>query len=98
MELAQDLRWGPPLNKVIPKAQRTLNLLRRNLYNCSGETKDMAYRTMVRPVLEYAACAWDPYNAEQIQRMEAVQKRQLAWSRVSTIGTLLRWKAENEDA
>ena len=35
----------------------------------------MAYRTMVRPVLEYAACAWDPYNAEQIQRLEAVQKK-----------------------
>ena len=57
VEIADDLGWGPHLDKMIPKAQRTLNLLRRNLYGCSKGTKDMAYRTMVRPVLEYAACA-----------------------------------------
>ena len=75
VELAQDLGWGPHLAKVIPKAQRTLNLLRRNLYNCSVGTKDVAYRTMVRPVLEYAACAWDPYHVEHIQKLEAVQRK-----------------------
>ena len=75
VEFAGDLSWGPHLGKMIPKAQRTLNLLRRNLYGCSRGTKDMAYRTMVRPVLEYAACAWDPYHAKDINRLEAVQKK-----------------------
>ena len=30
---------------------------------------------MVRPVLEYAACAWDPYHADHITRLEAVQRK-----------------------
>ena len=35
IELTDDLSWGPHLEKMIPKAQRTLNLLRRNLSDCS---------------------------------------------------------------
>ena len=43
VELSSDLNWGPHLDISIPKAQRTLNLLRRNLYSCGSSTKDLAY-------------------------------------------------------
>ena len=75
VELADDLSWGPHLDKMIPKAQRTLNLLRRNLSDCSQNTKDVANNTLVRPVLEYASTSWDPYQANHIHRMENVQRR-----------------------
>ena len=75
VELADDLSWGPHLDKMIPKAQRTLNLLRRNLSDCSQNIKDVAYKTLVRPVLEYASTSWDPYQANHIYRMENVQLR-----------------------
>ena len=71
VELANDLSWGPHLDKMIPKAQRTLNLLRQNLSDCSQNTKDVAYKTLVRPVLEYAstvicvcACAFSSHNCK----------------------------------
>ena len=52
--LTSDLKWGPNLDISIPKAQRTLNLLRWNLYSCSSGPKELAYKTLVQPELEYA--------------------------------------------
>ena len=75
VELADDFSWGPHLNKIIPKAQHTLNLLRRNLSDCSQNTKDVAYKTLVRPVLEYASTSGDPYQANHIHRVENVHCR-----------------------
>ena len=55
------------------KARRSLNLLHRNLSGCSRETKDKAYNTMVRPILEYAGAVWDPYQSNHIDMLEKVQ-------------------------
>ena len=75
VELAADLDWGHHVKNVVPKAQRTLNLLRRNMWGCSRETKDIAYRTLVRPVLDYAGAAWDPFQANHIEGLEKIQRR-----------------------
>jgi len=50
----------------------TLNFVRRNTYCCSQEAKNLAF---FRPHLEYAAAAWDPYMAKDIQQLERVQHR-----------------------
>ena len=50
----------------------TLNFVRRNTYCCSQEAKNLAF---FRPHLEYAAAAWDPYTAKDIQQLERVQRR-----------------------
>ena len=39
------------------------------------EAKNLAYLSLVRPHLEYAAAAWDPYIAKDIQQLERVQRR-----------------------
>ena len=75
VEIAADLSWGPHLNQTIPKAQRSLNLLRRNLYGCSPQTKEMAYKALVRPVLEYASSAWDVFQANHVKRLESIQRK-----------------------
>jgi len=38
---------------------------------CSQEAKNLAYLSLVRPHLEYAAAAWDPYMAKRVQRCAA---------------------------
>ena len=54
------------------KATRTLNFVRRNTYCYSQEAKNLAYLSLFRPNLEFAAAAWDPYTAKDIQQLERV--------------------------
>ena len=75
VELDNKISWKTHINQTTGKAQKTLNLLRRNLHNCSQKTKETAYKTMIRPTLEYASAAWDPYEQKQITQLEAVQNR-----------------------
>ena len=75
VELASDMSWNHHIKGVTAKAQRSLNMLRRNLSGCSQETKARAYTSMVRPILEYAGCVWDPYHKYHIKAVEAVQRR-----------------------
>jgi len=52
-----------------------LSFLRRNVIHCPPNAKAFAYKTLVRPKLEYAACSWDPYTTQQIYSLKMVQRR-----------------------
>ena len=70
----RDLRWSSNSSKVCNKANKTLELLRRILKPCSQYVKEQAYFTMVRPIVEYAAAAWNPYTNRDVTKIEQVQK------------------------
>ena len=53
--LSTDLRWNRHIDNITHKANQTLGFLRRNLKIKSIALKTKAYRTLVRPTLEYAA-------------------------------------------
>ena len=73
--ISSDLRWNLHTDMVTAKATRTLNLIRRNLYRCPQNIKSLAYTTLVRPLLEYASAAWDPYTGRNVKDIEMVQRR-----------------------
>ena len=72
---SSDLQWKPHISKVTKKANSTLGLLRRNLRTCPPALKKQAYLSFVRPTLEYASTVWAPYWKEDIDQVEAVQRR-----------------------
>ena len=41
----------------------------------SSKTKELAYKAIVRPILEYACTVWDPHNEKQVLNLEKVQRR-----------------------
>ena len=43
-------------------ATKTMGFLRRNLALAPRHTKEVAYKTLVRPQLDYAAPIWHPYQ------------------------------------
>ena len=44
-----------------------MGFLRRSLALAPRHTKEVAYKTLVRPQLEYAAPIWHPYNVAHLR-------------------------------
>ena len=53
LTITNDLDWGQHISEITCKA--TLGFLRRNLALAPRHTKEVAYKTLFRPQLEYAA-------------------------------------------
>ena len=75
VHIDETLSWDHHIKQAVSKATRTLNLIRRKFSACSKEVKLASYKSLVRPHLEYAQCAWDPYKKTQIEALEMVQRR-----------------------
>ena len=69
------LSWRDHVDNTAAKANRTLGFLRRNLWFCQKEVKTTAYSTLVRPILEYASCTWDPHKTGQVNKLEGIQRK-----------------------
>ena len=73
--LTRDLRWNRHVENIAYKANRSLGFLQRNLRINSSNLKSLAYKTLVRPLLEYSSAAWDPFTKENVKKLEMVQRR-----------------------
>ena len=60
VSLSEDLNWKPHILNITNKANSTLGFVKRNLRHCSQKVKDQAYKSPVRPALEYGCTLWDP--------------------------------------
>ena len=58
------------MEQTSSKENRSLSFIRRNLKINSKTVKDRAYKTLVRPKLEYCCTVWDPYTSENIYSLE----------------------------
>ena len=74
LTITDDLDWGQHISEISAKATKALGFLRRNLAFAPRHTKEVAYKTLVRPKLEYAAPIWHPYRKTQIGQVEKVQR------------------------
>ena len=70
-------------------ATKTLGFLIRNLAFAPRSTIEVAYKTLVRPKLEYAVPIWSPYYKTQIQQVEKVQRTCRRWRNTSSVGEML---------
>ena len=62
-----------------------MGFLRRNLALAPRNTKEVTYKTLDRPQLEYAAPVWHPYHETQTAQAEKVQRTAARW-------TCRRWR------
>ena len=60
--------YGQHVSEISSKATKTLGFLRHNLALAHQHTKEVAYQTLVRPQLEYAAPIWHPYNETETKK------------------------------
>ena len=73
--ITSDLMWSSHIAKVCNKTRKLIGLFYRTFYKHSTvETMLKLYCSFIRPHLEYAAAAWDPYLKKDIDLLEDVQK------------------------
>jgi hypothetical protein len=73
--ITDKVNWSQHIDSITNKANRTLGFLRRNLKISSISIKEQAYKTLVRPLVEYASPVWDPHHQTDIRKLECVQRR-----------------------
>ena len=71
--ISEDLKWNTHVSNVCTKANRTHGFLRHNQSSCPQDVKEMAYKWLMRPVLDYASPVWDPHGKEIQEELEKVQ-------------------------
>jgi hypothetical protein len=73
--LSSDLKWSKHMYSIVQKSNAVLNALRGPFRFCSPQTKEILYFALVRSLLEYATCVWDPYCNFFTALIEKVQRR-----------------------
>ena len=68
------LNWKKQYSSMILACKQTLSFIRRNLPKASANVKEICYKTLIRPKLEYACPVWDPHHKIHIENIEKVQK------------------------
>ena len=54
---------------------RLLGFLKRNLHHCPSGLKEMAYKQLILPCLEYYASIHDPFHHNLTNQLEMIQHR-----------------------
>ena len=73
--IGSDSSWADQLNYKVQKAWRALYFVMRIGKKGNKNTKTLAYMSLVRPILEYAAACWDSYRECQISALDREQNK-----------------------
>ena len=73
--ITKDLSWSQHVAIVVSKANKVLGIIKRTVGPVDTQVFCMLYKSLVRPILEYAVPVWSPYLVKDIQLLEKVQRR-----------------------
>ena len=73
--ISNKLKWSAHVSITAAKASKSLGTIQRSHWNCPKNVKEIASTSLVRPKLEYASAAWDPFLKKDISALEMVQRR-----------------------
>ena len=80
VEISSNLSFNSHIQNITTSASRSLGFLKRNIRSKNPELREMAYKTLVRPLVEYSSSVWSPYTLSNIARHEMVQRRAARWT------------------
>ena len=73
--MSRDLSWSNHVNAIVNKAKKVVGLLKRTVGSKNREIFSMLYKSLFRPILEYACPVWSPYLVKDKLAIEKVQRR-----------------------
>ena len=78
------LSWSEHIKQVTNRANKVKGFLQCNLYNCPMSIKTNCYKSMIKPIVEYACTIWAPHTQKDIATIESVQRRAARLSAIIT--------------
>ena len=84
IQISSNLKYAEQVNKAASKANSVLGMLKRTFATRDTQIWKKLYTTYVRPQLEFAVSAWNPYLKKDIETLEKVQRR------ATKIGTTIK--------
>ena len=79
VDISHYLSWKPHIARITGNANKSLDILRRNLKATPTMLQEKAYKVIARPKLEYAAPLWVSHIKNDINTIEMVQRRAARW-------------------
>ena len=79
VNISRDLSWAKHINQITMKTNNSLKFIKRNIQTNNPKLKESAYKTYVRPLVEYAASVWDPWQKIYINKIEMIQHRAIRY-------------------
>ena len=73
------LSFTTHVKEVCKKATNVLHLLMRSLKKANSKTRETAYKSVCRPILEYATIIWSPHKQKLIKLLEAINRKAFRW-------------------
>ena len=62
--ISSDMSWGMHVFAMVNKADMVLGIIKRSIGTNSQDASSQLYKSLVRPILEYAAPVWSPYFSD----------------------------------
>ena len=66
VNISLDLNWNHQINEITGKTNGTLGFVKRNVKTKNEAVKELAYKTLARPQVEYASSVWNPHTKQNI--------------------------------
>ena len=73
--ITSDLKWHDQVCSASSRASRMLGILKNTFVSRDAKLWKSLYTTYIRPHLEFAVAAWNPYLKKDIETLERVQHR-----------------------
>ena len=70
-----DLSWGKHVSYIVNKANKVLGVIKRSLGSDNRYAFSCHFKSLVGPILEYAAPVWSPHQKKDMESLEKVQRR-----------------------
>ena len=85
--ICSDLSWSKHKANIYKKADSTMAFMRRSIRPAFKQAKSTAYKTFVRPILEYTSTVWTPHTEADKNQLKMVQSRAVRFVKVDYIRT-----------
>ena len=73
------LKQGDHVKCLAAKATCSLNCFRHTLFSCPTYIKTVAYKSLFKPILEYASPVWCLHSSKDTSQLDSVQKHAARW-------------------